>query len=151
MVIFDDEIIKNHETISQDMMTGLNEIKKRLNQSTTIDKQTKILFEYLGSVSLHMLSVLYRFSSFHMKLANNNQKIIQDVGDIIDKLPEEFHTLKKQLKNDIESIKGQTQKEIESKREAVTLDKDDYDFIRWEKRYREDEVKDKETDKDENT
>ncbi|MFZ0326611.1 MAG: hypothetical protein WAL66_04835 [Nitrososphaeraceae archaeon] len=142
MVTFDDGIISNCRQISENLLQSRANIKRKLAEST-IDPQTRILLEYLSSDSLLMLSLLFKHSIVFMEVLNNDYLTITSYEKLIDSLPTEFYIQKKQLKEEIADLKLKNDSKVESLRERLSELDDISNFTRWEKRYREDEVKDK--------
>ncbi|MGA9843817.1 MAG: hypothetical protein WBQ25_16040 [Nitrososphaeraceae archaeon] len=142
MVTFDVGIISNCRQISENLLQSRANIKRKLAEST-IDPQTRILLEYLSSDSLLMLSLLFKHSIVFMEVLNNDYLTITSYEKLIDSLPTEFYIQKKQLKEEIADLKLKNDSKVESLRERLSELDDISNFTRWEKRYREDEVKDK--------
>ena len=90
-----------------------------------------------------MLSLLFKHSIVFMEVLNNDYLTITSYEKLIDSLPTEFYIQKKQLKEEIADLKLKNDSKVESLRERLSELDDISNFTRWEKRYREDEVKDK--------
>lgn len=144
MVVFDDEIVSHYREISNDLIKSRNDIKNKLVESRNIDAETRILLEFLSWDSLAMLSLLFKHSTVFMQVLNDHSFTATRFEKFVDSLPTEFHIQKQQWKKDIAGPKANTELEVQTLRERLLGLDDITDFIRWEKRYREDEVKDKE-------
>jgi len=104
--IFDESIISNYQELARDIARGRDSVKNQLDESTTIDNQTKILLEYVSHTSLNTLSLLCNLSAFNMALTN-------DIDLVIDNLPEQFHNIKTKF------------------RDLVKISKQEHDFNAW--------------------
>lgn len=104
--IFDESIISNYQELATDIAKGRDNMKSRLDESATIDNQTKILLEYVSHTSLDTLSLLCNLSAFNMALTN-------DIDLVIDNLPEQFLNIKTKF------------------RDLVKISKQEHDFDAW--------------------
>jgi hypothetical protein len=89
-------MITNCRELAGNMIIGDEIVRKKLNESTTIDYQTKILLRFITHTSLHMYSFLYRLSAFNMSLLN-------DMKQVIDYLPDQFYYIKIKSRNLVKS------------------------------------------------
>ena len=144
MARFDDSIISSYLQISDNLLRSRDEINSRLTTSSPIDKQTKILLRYLTSESLSMLSLIFKHSTIFMRLLNEDYLTVTSFEKFVDSLPNEFHIQKKQWKKDIAELKLNTDSQIETIRTKLSDYDKISDFVRWETKLREDEVKEKE-------
>jgi hypothetical protein len=104
--IFDESIISNYQELARDIAKGGDTVKSLLDESTTIDNQTKILLDYVSHTSLDTLSLLCNLSAFNMSLIN-------DIYIVIDNLPEQFQNIKTKF------------------RDLVKISKQEHDFDAW--------------------
>lgn len=91
-----------------------------------------------------MLSLLFKHSAVFMDVLNNDYLTVTKFEKLVDILPSEFDIQKRQLKKEIANSKANTDLEVQSLRKRMSELDDIANFTRWEKRYREDEIKDKE-------
>jgi hypothetical protein len=131
---FDAEFIGVVASVANTLKESASAVENDIKNTTDLNDASKKLLSFVSHLSLNGLSQMYNLSVSNMYLFN-------DIGRIIDRLPEEFHELKKQYKVDLKKTKDEFMSEI---KEGIALAKDDVKFLRWEKRAREDEVKDKE-------
>jgi hypothetical protein len=110
--IFDEDIIANYRQLSDDIAEGRISVLDKLENSTTIDNQTKILLRYVSHTSLDTLSLLCNLTAFNMALVN-------DIDRTIESLPEQFHSIKLKFRN------------------LVKITKEEHDFDKWSKRVTE--------------
>jgi hypothetical protein len=115
--IFDPKMISNYQQLANDIVKGRDNVKEKLDKSTTIDNQTRILLGYINHTSLDTLSLLCNLSAFNMALIN-------DIDKVIDDLPEQFQAIK---------IKFE---------ELVKVTKKEHKFVTWGTRLVEDLSKD---------
>ena len=97
-LVFDPQTIANYMEMASNIPVSDEIVKRKLDQSTTIDNQTKILLRYISHTSLHSLSFLYRLSAFNMSLLN-------DIEQVIDDLPDQFYFIKIKFRNLVKSTK----------------------------------------------
>jgi hypothetical protein len=134
---FNDTTIEAAESLSKTLRQSAAAIENEIRNSIEVNKKTGNVLSFVSHLSLNGLSEIFSVTARNMRLFN-------DIGKIIDKLPEEFHALKKQYKEDIAEGNKDLQSKIDRVKEGIGLSKDDFNFIKWERRFREDEVKDKE-------
>jgi hypothetical protein len=117
-IIFDNELIDTMNSLSQ----TLQRTRKALeNMKAPTAGELMNELSNVCQMSLSGISQMYRFTAFNMR-------VINALSETIDNLPdkEEFNSLKREYQNAIKEIKEENE------------------FIKWEKRLREDEIKDKE-------
>jgi hypothetical protein len=103
-------------SIASDLRDAAQIIKNELSKDVTNANLAKMI-EHTSHFSLNAIAGLYEENAFFMRLFN-------DIGKIIDKLPEDFS----ELKNGYHQLIKQFQ--------------EDHKFVSWEKRLRADEAKD---------
>ncbi|MGH9984771.1 MAG: hypothetical protein ACRD8W_12530 [Nitrososphaeraceae archaeon] len=142
--MFDDDIISWYRRISSNLLQSRDEIKKRLETSSTMDSETRILLGYLNSESLSMLSLIFKHSTIFMMMLNNDYLKTTSFEKFVESLPNEFFIQKRQWKEEINKHRLDIDAQIETLRERLSGYDEISDFVRWEKQFREDEIKDKE-------
>ncbi len=98
--MFDPQMIANYRKMASDLVISDEIIRRLLDQSTTMNNQTKILLRYISRTSLNTCSFLYRLSAINMSLLN-------DMEQVIDDLPDQFHYIKIKFRNLVKSTKGE--------------------------------------------
>jgi hypothetical protein len=95
-IVFDRQMIANQREMAKDLVISDEIVRRLLDQSTTIDNQTKILLRYICRTSLNTCSFLYNLSAFNMSLVN-------DIEQVIDDLPDQFYYIKIKFRNLVKS------------------------------------------------
>lgn len=150
MAVFDDDLISTYRLIADNLVRDRDEIRKLLKESTTIDNETRILLNSLSSETLSILSIAFGQLSSLMKILNNNFMTVTSFEKFVESLPDEFYVQKKQWKSEIAQHRLETGSQIQSLKEKLSNYDEISDFVRWEKKFREDEVKNKESNNDGN-
>jgi Mg2+ and Co2+ transporter CorA len=113
---FREENIKLAESIASDIRDAEQKIKNELKDDVSNVNLARMI-NHVSHFSLNAIAGLYEENAFFMRLFN-------DIGKIIDKLPEDYSELKINYHGLIKQFE------------------EDHKFVSWEKRLRADEAKD---------
>jgi len=113
---FSEQNIKLAESIASDLENAERQVRAELAKDSSNTNLARMI-EHVSHFALKAIAGLYEENAFFMRLFN-------DVGKVIDKLPEDYSELKTNY------------------HELIKQFQEDHKFVSWEKRLRADEAKD---------
>lgn len=122
--MFEPQMIEKYQEMASDLVISDAVVGKLLDQSTTIDNQTKILLRYISRTSLNTCSFLYRLSAFNMSLLN-------DIEQVVDELPDQFYYIKIKFRNLVKSTKEKHNYQVWAERLPDTYFNNEGKWCSW--------------------